>query len=133
MLTILLVSCDVQTNILVANNTNSTTVKISYNREFYSYVFEKQKNKDFLRPLQSSNRHLKLLKCDTLNKELSFTFKLLKNDTLYVDKSRGSNPNYSSIDSITIIKEDAKKVTLQSNNYDDNFKNYDNIFIYNIK
>lgn len=126
------VSCDVQTNILVVNKKKSAIVKVSYNRKHYSYVFENYKNKDFLNSILISNGHLILVKCDTVNNELSFSFKLLKNDTLYVNKSRGSKPNYASIDSITILKGNAKKITLTSNNYDENFKKYDNIFIYNI-
>ena len=129
---ILFISCDVQTNILVINKVESALVKVSYNRTHYSEFFETYKNKDFLRSLLSSNGHLKLVKCDTINNDLSFSFKLLKNDTLNVDKSRGSNPNYSTIDSITIIKDDARKITLHCENYEQNFKKTSNLWIYTI-
>lgn len=129
---ILFVSCDVQTNILVTNTTESALVKVYYNRKHYTDFFKTYKNKDFLRSLLSSNDHLKFLNCDTIKNELSFSFKLLKNDTLYVDKSRGFSPNYSTVDSITIIKDNVKIVTLHSENYDEYFKEYDNIWIYNI-
>ncbi len=129
----LLLSCDVQTNILIVNNTNSAIVKISYNREYCSLFLETHKKVDLLNIKQSHNRHLKFINCDTINSELSFSFKLLKNDTLYIDKSRGSNPNYSSIDSITIIKDNTRKITLQSDNYEQNFKKTINLWIYNIK
>lgn len=130
----LFVSCDVQNNILVTNkNKESVTVQVSYNKKHHSDFFKNYKNIDFLNIKQSNNSFLKMVSCDTLKENLSFSFKLEQNDTLRVDKSRGLSPNYSTIDSISIVKQNSKKITLTTNSFEKVFVKSDNLTIYNIE
>lgn len=130
----LFVSCDVQNNILVTNkNKESVTVQVSYNKKHYDDFFKNYKNIDFLNIMQSNNSFLKMVSCDTLKENLSFSFKLKQNDTLLVDKSRGFNPNYNKIDSISITMQNSKKITFTTDNFEKVFVKSDNLTIYHIE